>query len=79
MKTLKPLKNCSIQGYGFKRFFVMTPYIQKALETYCDTSQTYIAREIAYNILRNAGFRHSDIQHVLKTGAQSLSVYLFAA
>ncbi|MFC4700996.1 hypothetical protein ACFO4O_12555 [Glaciecola siphonariae] len=57
----------------------MNQYIQKALETYCDHSQTVIARQLAYTTLTNAGFTADDLQFVLKNGPDSLPIMFFAA
>ncbi len=57
----------------------MTHYLQKAFETYCDATQTSIARETAYAILVNAGFSDNDIQNAAEHGVDSLQVFLFAA
>ena len=59
--------------------YPMTPYLQRAFKTYCDTTQTLIARDIAKDVLLNAGFSHFDLQRALAQGVDSLEVYLFAA
>jgi hypothetical protein len=57
----------------------MNTYIQKALLTYCDLSQTHVARQMAYTTLTNAGYTKDDLQSVLKTGPDKLPIMLFAA
>ncbi len=57
----------------------MNTYIEKALLTYCDTTQTFIARQIAYTTLTNAGFTDNDLQKVLETGPEALQVTIFSA
>lgn len=57
----------------------MNTYIEKALLTYCDTSQTYIAREIAHATLTNAGFTEQDLRKALETGPDDISVMVFSA
>nr|WP_168711010.1 hypothetical protein [Ningiella ruwaisensis] len=57
----------------------MNSYIEKALLTYCDTSQTFIARQIAYATLTNAGFTDEDLQIALEQGPEDLPVTVFSA
>lgn len=57
----------------------MNTYIEKALRTYCDTTQTFIARQIAYTTLSNAGFTDNDLQKALETGPEALPVTIFSA
>ncbi|WP_395339959.1 hypothetical protein PN836_015720 [Ningiella sp. W23] len=57
----------------------MNAYIEKAIVTYCDTSQTLIARQIAYTALTNAGFTDADLEQVLNQGPESVPVMVFLA
>jgi hypothetical protein len=57
----------------------MNAYIEKALLTYCDTTQTFTARQIAYATLSNAGFTDKDLRIVLETGLEELPVTIFLA
>ncbi|MBT1451643.1 hypothetical protein KJ365_12195 [Glaciecola sp. XM2] len=57
----------------------MNSYIENALETYCDQSQTIIARQIAYSALTNAGFTDQDLQIALESGTDNVPIMLFQA
>ena len=57
----------------------MNHYIQKALQTYCDDTQTSEAKATARQILINAGMSMHDLERASHTGAEQFELYLFAA
>lgn len=57
----------------------MPNYVENALKTYCDKSQTYLARTTAENVLKNAGFSSNDLRKARANGAQVPVLFFFAA
>jgi hypothetical protein len=57
----------------------MNAYIQEAARTYCDMSQTYVARQLAYTTLTNAGFTKDDLENLLQSGPDQICVMVFCA
>ena len=57
----------------------MPNYVENALKTYCDQSQTYLARTTAENVLKNAGFSINDLRKAKVNGAKIPVLFFFAA
>ena len=57
----------------------MNTYIKKVLATYCDDTQTSIAKQTAEETLLNSGFTKQDLINVSQQGIEKCRVYLFEA
>ena len=57
----------------------MNEHICNALNIYRDENQTILAKQVAYEALRNAGFTDDDIIHASNNTDADLQRYVFLA